>query len=74
MTAMFSRKQILLQRHKGAIVFNLQPAENFDKLSRKFTFFQTLRATFNLKLTTCKLEELQLVHCYPLHVLHESSM
>jgi len=38
----FQENKFLLRRHKGAIVFNLQPMGNFDKLPRIFTFFQAL--------------------------------
>jgi len=37
-----SLNKFLLQHHKRAIVFNLQPTGNFDKLPWKFTFFQAL--------------------------------
>jgi len=35
-----------MQHHKGAIIFNLQPTGNFEKLPRIFTFFQALDITF----------------------------
>jgi len=38
----FQENKFLLRCHKGAIVFNLRPTENFDKLPGKFTFFQAL--------------------------------
>jgi len=39
----FQGNKFLLRRHKEAIVFNLRPTGNFDKLSGKFTFFKPWR-------------------------------